>query len=255
VPASRVVAGIVEKKHHTFSVAGAFFVALYAVPVAVFLLNRSASHPQETLPYLPVLAAASVAYAFGEGLGRLGCISFGCFYGKRIAETLAWVQRLFAHWSFVFVGQTKKIAYASGLDGARVLPVQGFTALLYVATGLLGFWLFLTGHEGLAFVITIATTQGWWLYSERLRADHRGGGQTSAYQWMAVAGIVYAGLMGHLLPFSANARPDLLTGAMTLWSPGMLLFLQVLWIAIFVYTGRSPVTEAKVAVRVCEERI
>jgi hypothetical protein len=51
---------------------------------------------------------------------------------------------------------------------------------------------------------------------------------------MAVAGIVYARLTGHPLPFSAGARPDLLTGAMTLWSPGMLLFLQVLWIAIFV---------------------
>jgi hypothetical protein len=46
-----------------------------------------------------------------------------------------------------------------------------------------------------------------------------------------------------------------LAGAATLWSPGMLLFLQVLWIVIFIYTGRSSVTEARVAVRVCEDRV
>ena len=78
VPASRVVAGIVEKKSHTFSVAGAFFTALFAVPLAVFFLNLFADASQQTLPYLPAMAAAAIAYAFGEGLGRLGCIRFGC---------------------------------------------------------------------------------------------------------------------------------------------------------------------------------
>lgn len=255
VPASRVVAGIVEKKLHTFSVAGAFFVALFAVPAAVFLLNLFADNPKQTLPYLPVLAAAAIAYAFGEGLGRLGCISFGCCYGKRLEETPPWVQKLFAHWHFVFLGRTKKIAYASGLDGARVLPVQGITALLYVVTGLLGCWLFLRGHENLAFTLTLAVTQLWRLYSETLRADYRGDGQASAYQWMAVVGVVYALLAGFLLPTSAHPRPDALAGAATLWTPGMLLFLQALWIAIFIHTGRSAVTEARVSVRVCEDRI
>lgn len=255
VPASRIVAGIVEKKRHTFSVAAAFFVALFAVPAAVFVLNRVVNDVGHALPYLPVLAAAAIAYAFGEGLGRLGCISFGCCYGKRLEETPPWVQKLFARWHFVFLGRTKKIAYASGLDGARVLPVQGLTALLYVAAGLLGFWLFLRGQESPAFVITIAITQLWRLYSETLRADYRGGGSVSVYQWMAVAGVVYAALAGYLLPVAAHPRPDLLAGAATLWSPGMLLFLQVLWIAIFIHTGRSSVTEAKVAVHVCHDRV
>lgn len=35
----------------------------------------------------------------------------------------------------------------------------------------------------------------------------------------------------------------------------MLLYLQVFWIAIFVYTGRSSVTEAKVMVHVCQDRV
>jgi len=255
VPASRIVAGIVEKKRHTFSVAAAFFVALFAVPAAVLILNMAANDPRDALPYLPVLAAAAIAYAFGEGLGRLGCISFGCCYGKRLEETPPWVQKLFARWHFVFLGRTKKIAYASGLDGARVLPVQGLTALLYVTTGLLGVWLFLRGQESLAFAITIAVTQMWRLYSETLRADYRGGGQVSAYQWMAVAGVVYATLAGFLLPAVAHPQPDLLAGVTTLWHPGMLLFLQVLWVVIFIYTGRSSVTEAKVAVHVCHDRV
>jgi len=255
VPASRIVAGIIERKRHTFSVAAAFFVALFAVPAAVFLLNAAANDPRHALPYLPVLAAAAIAYAFGEGLGRLGCISFGCCYGKRLEETPPWVQKLFARWHFVFLGRTKKIAYASGLDGARVLPVQGLTALLYVASGLFGIWLFLRGRESLAFAITIAVTQMWRLYSETLRADYRGGGQVSAYQWMAVAGVLYAALAGLLLPAVAHPRPDLLAGAAALWHPGMLLFLQILWVAIFLYTGRSSVTEARVAVRVCRDRV
>lgn len=255
VPASRVVAGIVEKKRHTFSVAAAFFAALFAVPAAVFVLNAFPGDPKQTLPYLPVLAAASIAYAFGEGLGRLGCISFGCCYGKRLEEMPPWVQKLFARWHFVFLGRTKKIAYAGGLDGVRVLPVQGLTALLYVAAGLLGFWLFLRGWESIAFTITIAITQLWRLYSETLRADYRGAGRVSVYQWMAVAGVVYAALAGSLLPVVAHPRPDLLAGAATLWNPGMFLFLQLLWAAIFIYTGRSSVTEARVVVRVCEDRV
>ena len=255
VPASRIVAGIVEKKRHTFSVAGAFFAALFAVPAITFFLNAFSGDPKQALPYLPVLAAAAIAYAFGEGLGRLGCISFGCCYGKRLEETPPWVQTLFARWHFVFLGRTKKIAYASGLDGARVLPVQGLTALIYVATGLLGFWLFLRGQESIAFLITIAVTQLWRIYSETLRADDRGGGQTSAYQWMAVAGVTYALLIAYLLPVAAHPKANLLAGAEALWSPWMLLFLQLLWIAIFVYTGRSSVTEAKMAVRVCHDRV
>lgn len=255
VPASRIVAGFVEGKRHTFSVAGAFFVALFTVPAVVFVLNWLADGPRQTLPYLPVLAAAAIAYAFGEGLGRLGCISFGCCYGKRLEETSPWVQTLFARWHFVFVGGTKKIAYAGGLAGARVLPIQGVTALLYVCAGLLGVWLFLRGQEGHAFVTTIAITQIWRLYSETLRADYRGGGRMSAYQWMAVAGVAYATLVARLLPAAVHPRPELLDGAMALWSPGTLLFLQVLWAAIFVYTGRSSVTESRVAMHVCHDRI
>lgn len=255
VPASRILAVMVEKKRHSFSVAGAFFAALFAVPATVFVLNAAAPGVWTTLPYLPVMAAAAIAYAFGEGLGRLACISFGCCYGKRLEDTPAWVQRLFARWHFVFLGRTKKIAYASGLDGARVLPVQGLTALIFVTSGLFGCWLFLRGLETLAFVLTMTVTQLWRVYSETLRADYRGAGRVSAYQWMAVAGVVYAALLSYLLPVAIHSKANFLAGAASLWTPGMLLALQVLWITIFVYTGRSSVTAAKVTVHVCQDRV
>jgi prolipoprotein diacylglyceryltransferase len=256
VPASRLVARLVEGKRHTFSVAGAFFVALFVVPGAVLLLNVAAgAESGAPLPYLPVLAAAAIAYAFGEGLGRLACISFGCCYGKRVAELPPWAQRLFARWHFVFEGKTKKIAYASGLEGTQVLPVQALTAVLYVAAGLAGFWLFLLGQPGLVFVLTLGVTQLWRVYSEQLRADHRGGGRLSAYQWMAVAGALAAPLMVAALPHAPATGASVVSGAAVLWDPAMLLLLQAIWAAIFFYTGRSAVTEATVALRVCADKI
>lgn len=253
VPASGLVARLVEGKRHTFSVAGAFFVALFVVPGVVLLLNLTdAGAP---LPYRPALAAAAIAYAFGEGLGRLACISFGCCYGRRVAELSPRAQRLFARWHFVFEGKTKKIAYASGLDGTQVLPVQALTAMLYVAAGLVGFWLFLLGQPGLVFVLTLGLTQLWRAYSERLRADHRGGGRLTAYQWMAVAGALAAPLLVAVLPPAPPGRASLAAGVAVLWDPAILLLLQAIWVAIFVYTGRSAVTEATVALRVCADKV
>ena len=256
VPASAMVARLVEGKRHTFSVAGAFFVALFVVPGAVLLFNlTAAADAGAPLPYLPVLAAAAIAYAFGEGLGRLACISFGCCYGKRVAELTPWAQRLFTRWHFVFEGKTKKIAYASGLEGVQVLPVQALTAILYVATGLAGFWLFLLGRPAVVFVLTLGVTQLWRVYSETLRADHRGGGRLSPYQWMAVIGALAAPLLVAVLPHTPPGRTSLAAGAAALWDPAMVLLLQVVWAAIFFYTGRSAVTEARVALRVRTDKI
>ena len=252
VPASALIARVVEGKRHTLSVAGAFFVALFVVPGAVLLLNAATAL---ALPPLPVLAAAAVVYAFGEGLGRLACISFGCCYGKRLSELPPLAQRLFARWHFVFEGKTKKIAYASGLEGARVIPVQGLTALLYVTAGLVGLWLYVHGHLAAAFVSTLMVTQLWRLYSERLRADHRGGGRLSAYQWMALAGVAAGALLPAVLPATPLPPADLAAGIALLWDPALLLLLEAIWAAIFLYTGRSAVTEATVALRVCTERV
>jgi hypothetical protein len=38
------------------------------------------------MPIVPALAAVMIAYTFGEALGRLACISFGCCYGVSISK-------------------------------------------------------------------------------------------------------------------------------------------------------------------------
>jgi hypothetical protein len=84
----------------------------------------------------PALAAIMIAYAFGEGLGRLACISFGCCYGVALQEAHPLLRRVFDRWHFVFFGDTKKISYASGLAGKQVVPIQAITLLLYIGIGL-----------------------------------------------------------------------------------------------------------------------
>ena len=117
VPASRLVARIVEKKTDTFTVGGAVFVGILITPFVITLVNRIAGEALAFhIPVMPAYAAIAIAYAFGEGLGRLACISFGCCYGKPLTSSSELLRRLFAGRGFVFSGSTKKIAYAGGLE-------------------------------------------------------------------------------------------------------------------------------------------
>ena len=256
VPASKLVAWLVEGKAHTFTVGGAVFVGTLAAPWLVGLTNLLPwAQPKPVMPVMATLAAIVTAYAFGEGLGRLACLSFGCCYGKPIAECHPLVRALFARRPLVFSGALKKIAYASNLESIPVVPVQVLTATLYVTTGLIDSWLFLAGHFAVAFVLGTLVTQGWRVGSELLRADYRGERKFSAYQWMGLAAIPYSLVMAAWFGGGNAASPDLAAGFSSLWSPGMLLALQGLWLAIFLYTGRSSVTGATLSFHVHRERI
>ena len=253
VPASRLVAQIVEGKANTFTVGGAVFVGTLLAPWVVELVNRL--RPGEVpVPVLPALAAFAIAYAFGEGLGRLACVSFGCCYGKPVSACRPWLARLLSPVAIVFTGSTKKIAYASGLDGVPVLPVQGFTYLLYTVTGILACTLYLRGAYGTAFLTALTVTQAWRVVSEFLREDYRGGGRFSAYQAMGVVAIVYAFWVAGRFGAPASA-PKLLAGLRVLWNPVPLLALQLVWVVIFLYTGLSRVTAATMSFHVHTEKI
>lgn len=87
LPAARWVARLVEGKQCTLTIAGAFFVGIIVTPALLALAN--AYLPGDTIqpvPIVPALAAIMIAYAFGEGLGRLACISFGCCYGVALGD-------------------------------------------------------------------------------------------------------------------------------------------------------------------------
>ena len=192
MPAARFIARLVEKKQHTFSVGGASFTGILIAPWIIALVNITLGkwlvfH----MPVIETMAAIFIAYAFGEGIGRLACISFGCCYGKPLSACNPLMKRIFRQWNFVFWGQTKKIAYADALEGQAVVPVQALTAVIYTGTGLLSFYFFLKGKAPAALLITLVMTQGWRFASEFLRADYRGQGRISAYQIMAILSIVY----------------------------------------------------------------
>ena len=256
VPAAKIVARLVEGKPHTFTIGGAAFIGVVVTPwiilgLNVFLMDR----PGSEIPFVPTLAVLAIAYAFGEGTGRLACISFGCCYGKPLTSVAPWMSRLFGTYHFVFTGHTKKAAYEGGLESTPVIPIQGATAIIFVGTGLIGLTLFLHGHDVAAFVSTWLTTQLWRTASELLRADYRGDGKISFYQVLALIGALYG--LGIVLPLADHptSAPDIWNGLRILWNPAVILSLQLVWVAIFLYTGRSKVTASTLSVSVVRDQV
>jgi hypothetical protein len=256
VPASRLVARIVEKKSDTFTVGGAVFVGILITPFVITLVNRlTGERLGFHIPIMSAYAAIAIAYAFGEGLGRMACISFGCCYGKPLEGSSGLLKRLFNGRGFMFFGSTKKIAYAGGLEAIEVIPIQAITAVFYSVCGLISAVMFLTSHHTGAFLLATITTQGWRSFSETLRADYRGEGNISAYQVMGIVGVIYALAAAYVLTPESGNLPDLATGLKSLWNPALILFLQGIWMLIFYYTGRSTVTGATLSFHVHHDRI
>jgi hypothetical protein len=256
LPAARWVAKLVEGKTCTFTVAGAFFVGIFVTPAVLYAFNLvSPGIGLRPVPIVPVLAAVMIAYTFGEGLGRLACISFGCCYGVSLSEAHPILQKLLGHRYFVFSGKMKKISYASGMEGMQVIPIQAMTSLVNILAGLAATFLFLKGNFGVAFMVTITLTQGWRTISETLRADYRGKGRVSAYQIMGILAIALALVPLHLLPAEHVIAPDLSEGIQAAWRPAVVLFLQGLWVIVFVLFGKSMVTGAEISFHLHHDRI
>lgn len=256
IPASRLMARVVEKKLHTFTIGGASFVGVLISTWAIWFANKTlGTRFDYQISFIPVLAAFIISYSFGEGMGRLACISFGCCYGKPLSHSHSLMQRFFRNYYFMFSGKTKKIAYEGGLDGVKVIPIQAITAILYIVTGMVGTFFFLKSYYITAFILTMAVTQIWRLLSEMFRADYRGGGRISAYQIMAIVSIIYSLGIVFFLPSASIAWPDVTIGLLSLWNPALLFFFLILWLAMFLYTGRSTVTGSTLTFHVHRDRI
>jgi hypothetical protein len=141
------------------------------------------------------------------------------------------------------------------MEGFKVVPIQAVTSVVYIVTGLLGTWLFLNAYYSPALVLTLGVTQLWRAFSETLRADYRGNGRISAYQIMALLSVIYTFFAVWWFPSELTRTPDLVKGLSALWQPGIILFLQLLWISTFVFYGRSLVTRAQMSFHVCEQHI
>src|SRR5215510_1804346 len=256
-PASKLIARVVEKKAHTFTVGGAVFAGGLMAPWIIEALNATrAMALGGEIPVVPALAAMSVAYAYGEGLGRLACISFGCCYGKSLDQLSPRIRRLFESFSFTFAGATKKVAYEGSLEGVRVAPVQAITAVVFIVIALAGAYLFLKSYFTASLYIAAAGTQVWRFLSEKLRADMRGKSQKiSAYQVMALLMAPYAAAVVLIFSGGQTEIPEIAAGLGLLWNPAVLLFCQALWLAVFLITGRSMVTGSKLSFFVHVDRV
>ncbi|HUK40306.1 MAG TPA: hypothetical protein VLX11_04670 [Candidatus Acidoferrales bacterium] len=256
LPAAKWVARLVEGKRCTFTIAGAFFVGIFVAPAVLYgfdgLLPSLGLRP---IPVMPALAAALIAYAFGEGLGRLACISFGCCYGALLSESHPLLQRLFNQWHFIFSGKMKKISYASAMDGKRVIPIQAVTAVIYLSVGLISLLLFFHSEYTVAFLLAMIVTQGWRVLSETLRADYRGEGKTSAYQVMGLLAILFALAMSVFARGDLSPKPELAAGLEIIWHPVTVILLQALWVVVFVMFGKSMVTESEISFHLRPDRI
>ncbi len=256
VPASRLIAGIVEHKRNTFTVAGAAFVATLVVPLLVLALRPLAARfLHRDIPVLPVFAATAIGYVFGESLGRLACLSFGCCYGMPLREATPAIARLFQKHNLVIYGSTKKAAYASGLAGEPLIPVQAITSTVFAIAGVAGIALFLARQFRLAALIPVLASWGWRACSECLRADYRGAARISAYQWMAIFSTIYLAIFLLLIPSARGAAPELAAGFAQVCSVPVILLLQLFWIGLFLYYGRSRVTASTLSFHVVADRI
>jgi len=208
MPASKIVAKLVEKKTGTLTVGGAVFIGILISPWLVSFINLTLGRVYLfTINVTIFLSALCVAYA-----------------------------------------------YASGLEGEKVIPVQIITAGLYSVTALAGTWLFLNGYYAAAFLESLIVTQVWRFVSEFFRADFRGGLKITPYQLMALGGIAYSLVIVLLFP-APDRLPDLQMGLNALWNPWMIFLIESIWAAAFFHTGRSVVTGAEISFHVNESNI
>lgn len=255
VPASKLVAMIVEKKSSTFTVGGAVFIGVIIGPWLIMGISEFLKNYHNTsVNNMAVLAAMAIAYAFGESLGRLACLSFGCCYGKELSKCSPIIQAIFNNNYFVFYGNNKKAAYEENLEGVELVPIQGITSIIYGITGILCSYLFMEKYYSVAAVTALVVTQGWRLLSEFLRADYRGGGKISAYQIMGIIGVIYSCLIIPFIPVQTGLDPNLLTGLKALYSIEAILFLQFVGLFIFIFTGKSKVIESRMTYQVLKNR-
>ena len=256
LPAARVMARLVEKKQYTFTIGGAFFIGLVALPLLTLLVNDGCLLLHAPLLDMQVmLAALGIGYILGEGLGRMACVSFGCCYGKPLDQCGPLAGRLLNRLAFVFTGATKKAVYEGNLAGIKLVPIQGLTCVLYTATALIACQLFLQGHYRAAFLLSLVVSQVWRVLSETLRADFRGFTAISAYQKMGLAAIVYGGGLSLFLSASVSPLPDITRGLVLVFNPLLILGLQLLWYTLFFIFGRSMVTSAALSFAVRHDRI
>lgn len=261
IPAAKIAARIVEGNWNRFTVGGACFTGILLSPIVVWAAGTL--FPQARLEVVPVCAAFAAAYALGEGLGRLACLSYGCCYGRPISSLAAFPRKIFEPFAVKFDGECKKAVYAGGVCAhAPLVPVQAMSAIVNTALAVAATALLLAEMPRAALITGVAGTQLWRFFSEFLRADDRGNGAISPYQKMSLIGCVW-GIAAAFLFFDAPAEtaesaagtPDIIAGISIFRSAATLLGFQILFVVAALATGLSTMTASSARFFVRRNRI
>lgn len=256
IPASRLVARWVEGGQVNFTVGGAVFTGALLLPVAVQIAGGVADLLEATgFNAAALIASASLAYVLGEAIGRLGCLSFGCCYGRPISEIGPLQRALYGTTATTYRGQLKKISYAGNLENTPVVPVQSIASVVLFALFVVGAWLFWRQSFVASALVSVWGSQLWRLYSETLRADYRGGGSISAYQWMAVATCAIASVTIAATTGDPVQAPRFIHGWHAVSQIEVFIAIQALALGIVWFMGRSQVTGAQINLRLFRDRL
>jgi hypothetical protein len=248
IPASKLVARWVEGvPGHT--IGGAVFVVAVA-SVPAMIATQWVSRELALSPFNPgiVIAAACVAYVLGEAIGRLACLSFGCCYGRPIAQCTSLQKALYSRLTETYRGRFKKIAYAGGLNDHPVIAVQAIACAVLFVLFLVSLWFFWKGMLGAAIVVSFGASQLWRAYSEQLRADFRGREGFTVYQGMAIIGAVLSIVLAWVYAsaeLGAQLKPSAYLGWKTVAQLEVILACQALVLLILFYMGRSSITSSR----------
>jgi hypothetical protein len=246
IPASKWVARWVEGiPGHT--IGGAVFaVIVVSVPSVYVTKLLAAAFGLPAFDAIVLIAAACVAYALGESIGRLACLSFGCCYGRPIESCTSLQKALYSRFTETYRGRFKKIAYAGGLNDREVIAVQSIACVVLFTVFLFSFWLLWSKLYAASIVVALGGSQLWRLYSEQLRADYRGREGFTVYQGMAVVGVLVSVLFAWFAQQpSQGLRASAAAGWFAVTRPEVLLCAQLLAVLITVYMGRSTVTSSR----------
>ncbi len=244
MPISKLIPIYVEKTKHGFTIAGALFFGIITTPISTFLVYFFQG--KLNLFYdnlLPILSTMSVSFLLGESIGRLGCISFGCCYGKKVEEVNnTFLKKVFNNFNTVYYGDLKKASYASNLNGIKTVPIQAMSVLINLILSFIGQLLFLESNYTLSLVITILGNQLFRFFAEFLRADYRGSDTITIYQKMSIINIAIITLIIYIFPSNKGILLDIQRGINYVFEYKVFIAILFVFFISFFYTGISTAT-------------